>query len=340
MKRAFGSAVVLMIFLFGGAFLVSRTPEEAPAYASAAAPQPVSTDVTDYVHDADTVLRVLCGDTVEEIPLHEYLCGVVRGEMLPTFSTAALQAQAAAERTYIYYQLAHGGKTAHPRADVCTDPGCCNAYLSEDSARRKWGARYEEYNALIEQAVSDTDGQVVLYENQPILAVFHSSSAGSTAASGDVWLADLPYLASVESPETGEGIPNYYSVNTYSAEEFSRLFRTTYPAADLSDAPETWVQALQTRGERVSSAVIGGVTVTGKDLRSLFGLRSTAFTLDYSQNVFTFHVTGYGHGVGMSQYGANQLGLEGKTWQEILEWYYTGTKVGYFQNEEVKAENR
>ena len=334
MKRAFGSVLLLTVLLLGGAFIVSRKPAEALPYTeTAAVPQPDVSAATDYVHDSETMLKVLQNGAVEEIPLYEYLCGVVRGEMLPTFSAAALQAQAAAERTYIYYQLSHGGKAAHPQADVCTDPGCCNAYLSSEAAQKKWGDGFAEYDALIRQAVSDTDGQVVLYENQPILAVFHSSSAGSTAASGDVWMADLPYLVSVKSPENGEDIPNYYSVNTYSAEEFARLFKTAHADADLSGDAAGWVKNIKTAGERVDSAVIGGITVTGKELRSLFGLRSTAFTLDFRDGTFTFHVTGYGHGVGMSQYGANELAEEGKTWQEILEWYYTGAKVGYLEKE-------
>ena len=332
MKRSLLSAFILTILLFGGAFIVSRKADAEPVapitYVPAAAEAPLTAPAC--VHDSETTLRVLHGDTVEELSMHEYLCGVVRGEMLPSFHEAALCAQAAAERTYLYYQLTHGGKSAHPQADVCTDPGCCNAYLSEEAAREKWGGKFEEYDAVIEKAVSDSDGQIVLYEGAPILAVFHSSSAGATASSGDVWMADLPYLVSVESPEKGDDIPNYYSVNAYSTGEFSRLFRTAHADADFSGSPDTWIKNIVTSGDRVEQATVGGVTVAGKELRSIYGLRSTAFTVDCSQDTITFHVTGYGHGVGLSQYGANELAREGKTWQEILAWYYTGTTVGYY----------
>ena len=179
--------------------------------------------------------------------------------------------------------------------------------------------------------MADTDGQVVLYDGAPIMAVFHSSSAGSTAASGDVWAAELPYLVSVKSPETEEGIPNYHSVNTFTAKEFRSIFCKAHPDAQLSGDPGGWIKDIVlTDAGRVASAAVGGVSVTGKELRTLYNLRSTAFTVEASGDSVTFRVTGYGHGVGMSQYGANELAKEGKTWQEILQWYYTGVTIGLY----------
>ena len=183
----------------------------------------------------------------------------------------------------------------------------------------------------MQQAVADTDGQVVLYDGAPIMAVFHSSSAGATAGSGEVWTAELPYLVSVKSPEDSDSVPNYYSVNAFTAEEFRAAFQKAHPEAKLSGDTSGWIgDVVLTDAGRVSSAVVGGVTVTGKELRSLYGLRSTAFTVEADGKSVTFHVTGYGHGVGMSQYGANELAKEGKTWQEILQWYYTGVTIGLY----------
>lgn len=125
--------------------------------------------------------------------------GVVRGEMPASFETEALRAQAAAERTYVYHQLAAGRKEAHLDADVCTDPGCCSAWLSEEAAQEKWGDDFTAWEERIEDAVAATDGQVALYRGEPILAVFHSSSSGRTAEAGDVWSGDVPYLRSVDS---------------------------------------------------------------------------------------------------------------------------------------------
>lgn len=250
---------------------------------------------------------------------------------LRLWNGSAVETMTVAERTYLYYRMASAPKDSHPDADVCTDPACCTAWLSETDARAKWGDKFDQCEVKIQQAVTDTDGQVVLYEGAPIMAVFHSSSAGATAASGDVWAAELPYLVSVKSPEDADSVPNYYSVNTFTAEEFRTIFCKAHADARLSGDCSGWVKdILLTGAGRVASATVGGVSVTGKELRSLFGLRSAAFTVEAAGDAITFHVTGYGHGVGMSQYGANELAKEGKNWQEILQWYYTGVTIGLY----------
>ena len=241
----------------------------------------------------------------------------------------ALKAQAAAERTYVYYQLAAGRKEKHPEADVCTDPTCCSAFLAEQAAREKWGGDYDPWEARIEQAVAETDGQAVLYGGQPILAVFHSSSAGRTAAAEDVWSGELPYLKSVDSPESEETVPNYYSVVTFTAEEAKAKLLAARPALKLNGTPEDWLGTItENSSGRVETLELGGETWKGTEVRSAFGLRSACFTVEADGESLTFRVTGYGHGVGMSQYGANQLAKKGKTWREILEWYYAGVTIG------------
>jgi len=327
MKQVCAATLLLMVLLFGGPYLAVDRGDESP--------EPLAQEqeiAENYRHDTDTTLRVLSEGTLQEMDLRTYLLGVVRGEMLPSFGQEALSAQAAAERTYIYYQLEKGSKEAHPQADVCTDSACCNAFMSEETARSKWGVSYEKYERIIERAVDATDGQVALYEGEPILAVFHSSSAGSTAASGEVWTANLPYLVSVKSPEGEDTVPNYYSVNEFSREEFCSIFKAAYPQAVFSDDADDWVQNITATGDRVDHLIVGGVELEGKAMRTLYNLRSTAFTLAPEGDKMVFHVTGYGHGVGMSQYGANALAQEGKTWQEILQWYYTGITVGYYAN--------
>ena len=180
---------------------------------------------------------------------------------------------------------------------------------------------------------------MLLYQDQPILAAFHSSSAGVTANSGDVWVTDLPYLTSVESPENGESVPNYYSVNTFTAEEFRQKFAAAHPEAQFAADPAAWItDTVQNRSGRVETVNIGGVTVEGTEVRTIFGLRSACFSTEASADAVTFRVTGYGHGVGMSQYGANELAKQGKTWQEILQWYYTGVSIGTYRPQTVQAE--
>lgn len=279
--------------------------------------------------DAEVTLRVKNGDEVMETTLAAYLPGVVRGEMPPSFEPEALKAQAVAERTFICRQMETGRKSAHPDADVCTDPGCCSAWMPEETARQRWGGDYEVLEARVEAAVTGTDGQILLYDGAPILAVFHSSSAGVTASSGDVWSSDLPYLQSVTSPESGDSVPNYYSVVAVSADALRSAVSAAHPEAEFSGEPETWLGEVKTNGSgRVETVTVGGAVLGGAEARQLFALRSACFTPSWDGESFVFRVTGYGHGVGMSQYGANELARQGKTWQEILLWYYTGVTVG------------
>lgn len=321
MRKYAAAGVVLTVLLFGGAYLAAGGP--------AAEPEPAAPETAAVHHDRDVTLTIQDGDTTEQMTLERYLTGVVRGEMPASFEMEALRAQAAAERSYVYYQLAAGRKDAHPDADFCTDHTCCSAYLSETAAREKWGGDFAPWNTRVEQAVSDTDGQVVLYNGRPILAVFHSSSAGRTAAAGDVWSGDLPYLVSVDSPEGEETVPNYYSTVTFTAAEAKEKLLTAHPELKLSGTPDRWFGAAAENGSgRVETVSVGGTDIEGTELRRIFGLRSACFTVAADSESVTFRVTGYGHGVGMSQYGANQLAREGKTWQEILEWYYTGATVG------------
>ena len=321
MRKYAAAGLVLTVLLFGGAYLAAGGP--------AAEPEPAAPETAAVHHDGDVTLTIQDGDTTEQMTLERYLTGVVRGEMPASFEMEALRAQAAAERSYVYYQLAAGRKDAHPDADFCTDHTCCSAYLSETAAREKWGGDFAPWNTRVEQAVSDTDGQVVLYNGRPILAVFHSSSAGRTAAAGDVWSGDLPYLVSVDSPEGEETVPNYYSTVTFTAAEAKEKLLAAHPELKLSGAPDRWFGAAAENGSgRVETVSVGGTDIEGTELRRIFGLRSACFTVAADSESVTFRVTGYGHGVGMSQYGANQLAREGKTWQEILEWYYTGATVG------------
>lgn len=321
MRKYAAAGLVLTVLLFGGAYLAAGGP--------AAEPEPAAPETAAVHHDRDVTLTIQDGDTTEQMTLERYLTGVVRGEMPASFEMEALRAQAAAERSYVYYQLAVGRKDAHPDADFCTDHTCCSAYLSETAAREKWGGDFAPWNTRVEQAVSDTDGQVVLYNGRPILAVFHSSSAGRTAAAGDVWSGDLPYLVSVDSPEGEETVPNYYSTVTFTAAEAKEKLLAAYPELKLSGTPDRWFGAAAENGSgRVETVSVGGTDIEGTELRRIFGLRSACFTVAADSESVTFRVTGYGHGVGMSQYGANQLAREGKTWQEILEWYYTGATVG------------
>ena len=263
----------------------------------------------------------------EEMPLEEYIIGVVGAEMPASFELEALKAQAVAARTYTLYKIQTGGNHGDT-ADICTDSTCCQAYISEENARNNWGADADAYEEKIETAVRETDGEAVLYGGVPILAVFHSCSAGQTRASGEVWVNDLPYLQAVASPEPADSIPNYYSRVEFTAEEFREKVLSAQPEADLSGDMSGWLRnAVTDSAGSVETVEVGGVTVKGSTLRSILGLRSACFEWEVEDGRLVFFVTGYGHGVGMSQYGANQMAEEGADYREILTHYYTGVTV-------------
>lgn len=281
--------------------------------------------------DAETTLKVLNGDMVEEMNLGEYLVGVVRAEMPASFEEEALKAQAVAARTYTLYKMRSGGNHGDT-ADICTDSTCCQAYLDGERARANWGADAEENERKIEAAVTGTDGQVALYDGAPILAVFHSSSAGLTRAAGEVWQNDLPYLQAVDSPEDGETIPNYYSRVEFTAETFREKFLSAYPAADLSGPVGSWLKnAVTDSAGSVETLEVGGIQVKGSTLRSVLGLRSACFEWEAQDGGLVFFVTGFGHGVGLSQYGANQMARDGADYLTILTHYYIGITVGPYR---------
>ena len=334
MRKSLLLALLLIFLLFylpwqlgesgdGGSSLEDGTGESLP-------PDGESTTT---VYDSSHVLKVLIGNTVQEMDMEVYLRGVLRAEMPASFELEALKAQAVAARTYTVRKIQGGGSANHPDADVCDNINCCKAYKSEADAAKNWGISTAANEAKIRQAVTETDGEMVLYEGEPVLAAFHSSSAGATRNVEDVWQQSLPYLRSVTTPESAETVPNYYSKETFTLTEFKSLFIAQYPTANLSGTPSTWFTNIQqTEYGAVESLQVGGITVTGGEMRSLLGLRSASFTISFGEDTVEFSVTGYGHGVGMSQYGANVMAQQGKTYKEILTWYYTDTTVAVYDN--------
>ena len=321
MKQVAATALILLLLLFlvplllfrGGSLGGDETEEI-----------PVLTPAPSGPLDTETAITVSQADgTVETLTLGDYLWRVVAAEMPASFEEEALKAQAVAARTYAMRRMANP-PAAHPDAAVCTDHTCCQAYITPESAAANWGEKADYYTAKIQNAVSGTDGVVARYDGALIDAVFFSSAAGRTVDAVEVWGNSVPYLTGVDSPE-GEEVPNWRSTVAYTAKEFRDTFLAAHPEADLNGDPASWFGTPEYNSAGgVSSIPVGGVTVKGSEMRTLFSLRSVNFTVSVSGEEITFSVTGYGHGVGMSQYGANALAREGKTYQEILQWYYTG----------------
>lgn len=272
-----------------------------------------------------TDIRLLQADgQVVTLPLEEYVQGVVTAEMPAAFQPAALEAQAVAARTYALRRRSEGRHA--PDADLCADPACCQAYT--DHAPENWGADAPAYQAKLHAAVAATAGEVLTWEGEPIQAVFHSSSYEYTAPALAVWGQAVPYLVSVTSPETAQDVPNFETEVTFTPDQFRALASSLSPAPDLAPSPTLWFSDLiRTTWGGVKQVDLGGVTVSGNDLRTLCGLRSTRFDIEAGENTVTFRVTAYGHAVGMSQYGANTLAKSGSGYRDILAHYYPGVTL-------------
>ena len=335
MKHEVRMFVLLLLLLWALAWSAAgrhRDTPEAEEPAPAAEETGAQEERAHAAHpDAETALRVRIGGEVREMTMGDYLVGVLRAEMPASFELEALKAQAVAARTYTLYKMKNGPIANHPEADACDDINCCKAYRGAEEAAADWRSMALYYEEKLRRAVSETDGWAVLYGGEPILAVFCSSVDGHTQNAGAVWQSDLPYLRSVDSPETADLVPNYYAVDTFSEREFRERFLAAFPDADLSGTPEDWFRDLE-RSDAGYVAVlrVGGVTVRGNELRGILGLRSPSFTVETGPDFVTFRTTGYGHGVGMSQYGANILAGQGMSAKEILEHYYDGATVGFW----------
>ena len=263
-----------------------------------------------------TVIEVLFGDgTVRETELETYLVGVVLGEMPADFEEEALKAQAVVARTYTL--RAWEGKGKHVDAAVCTDPSCCQAYRSPEDYLGAGGA--PESVEKIQKAVAATSGMVLTYAGELIDATYFSCSGGATEDALAVWGTDVPYLKSVSSP--GEEQATYY---------MDRMTFTYDQLRELLDLPQgtgkvEFENITHTSGGGVAELTVGGKQYRGTEIRKLLGLRSTAFTVTHSADGVTFHTRGFGHRVGMSQYGADAMALSGSNFEEILAHYYPGT---------------
>ena len=278
--------------------------------------------------DCTVTVDVLDSGAVKQIPLDQYLIGVTAAEMPASFELEALKAQATAARTYTLYRMLITPSPAHPEADVCTDSSCCKAYSSQEALKEKFGDSYDTYISKITEAVTSTDGQYIKYDGEPILAAFHSSSDTVTEECGNIWGASLPYLVSVESPEKDDDIPSFTSTVEVSFSDFSDTIAAEYPDADVSGDYDSWISDIkQNNTGRLDCVCIGGVAVSGTKLRSMFELRSAAIDIQVTDEGIIFTTTGYGHGVGMSQYGANHYAKTGKNYTEILSHYYQNTEI-------------
>ena len=261
-------------------------------------------------------------DEVNYLDIEEYIVNVVAAEMPAVFSDEALKAQAVAARTYAKRKINTSAET-HKGADLCTDFAHCQAYIDNESLKKNWGDEYESNIEKIKKAVEDTSGEFLSYNGECAMTAFHACSDGTTERASDVWGGEVPYLVCVESPGDLEKRDYMSSVSVTNEEFKKKLKEETGTAPDNNAAPIGAISL--TEGGNVETAEFFGIKIKGTDVRKLFGLKSSSFTVEYTGDAMVFNVCGSGHGVGMSQYGAEAMGKRGKSYAEILAHYYPGT---------------
>ncbi|MFD3446656.1 stage II sporulation protein D [Microbacteriaceae bacterium 4G12] len=265
---------------------------------------------------------------IEHVPIEEYVMGVVATEMPTNFEMEALKAQALTARTFVVKRMVSGEVLAN-KANV-TDTVDMQVYKSLQELKSSWGKEYDAKIQRIREAVGQTAGQVLTYQGEPITASFFSTSNGYTENAEDYWGSPYPYLQSVNSPWDKEA-PKFVSEQKLSVAEFQkRLGVTVLKDGTIGKIVE------HTPGQRVKLVDFNGKTLTGKQIREKLGLRSSDFTWKQQNDTVVVTTKGYGHGVGMSQYGANGMAKEGKSYKDIVTHYYKGTEITALQQYEGK----
>lgn len=264
---------------------------------------------------------------VENLDLDEYLLGVVSSEMPASFELEALKAQAVVARTYTIYKITEGKK--HENADICDDSNCCQAWISKENRLSKWNENEREANWIkIEEAVNSTKGKIVTYEGKPINAFFHSNSGGTTDTATNVWGgSNYPYLQSVET--SGEDSYTQYSSEVIlNKDEFVNKLKEYHSDIQIDFTLENQIEILEyTEGNRVKTIRIGNLNLSGVEIRNIFKLKSAKFEIIIDSENIKFSVIGYGHGVGMSQTGADSMAKQGSNYEEIIKHFYTGVEI-------------
>ncbi len=275
-----------------------------------------------------SIIRLFHTETgeIEELDLDTYLYGVVSSEMPASFEMEALKAQAIVARTYTVYQIKNGGK--HENADLCDSALCCQAWITKENRMARWEEDLrEEYWNKIVKAVNETKGKFILYNGEPINALFHSNSGGTTELSINVWGGDFPYFQTVET--SGEdAYSSFTSGVEISKDELVKNMLEKYSNFEIDFAKEDCIKILErTDSGRVKKMQVGNTEISGTEARNLFKLKSAKFDFEIDENSVKFSVLGYGHGVGLSQCGSDALAKQGKNCEEIIKFYYKDVEI-------------
>ena len=277
--------------------------------------------------DTISVFRTSGNETVN-MSLFEYVCGSVAAEMPLAYHEEALKAQAVACYTNALRLKSSDNNTQ--KGDISDDIGVHQGYIDETQRKEKWGNDFEKYETKLQKIVSSVENEALFYKGDLCVAAFHAISCGKTENSENIWGTRVPYLQSVKSD--GDKLsPQYATTLSFDKADFIKCIeQLDIETADIKNLKNCIKVHEKSPSGTVLSATICGEKFTGEQVRKAFSLRSPVFTVKTTADTVTFSVSGYGHGVGLSQYGSDYLARQGLTYKEILEHYYTGTEVKIF----------
>lgn len=305
----------LIVLPFKGDHAIETSTEQAN--------RETTTDLEEIILESPFDVNILrtASNQVEQIPLENYVVNVVASEMPAEFESEALKAQALAARTYIVRFLLHDSEEQLAGDADVTDTVQHQVYKDNVELREVWGNDYHWKIAKITEAVAATQGKIITYSDQPITPAFFSTSNGYTENSEDYWQNELPYLRTVASPWDEELSPRFIDQTIFTEKELEEKLEIQLNGGNSN------IQLERTESKRVAKATMAGSTFTGREIREKLNLPSNDFTITQKDNHYVFTTKGYGHGVGMSQYGANGMAKEGKTHEEIISYYYQGAEI-------------
>ncbi len=315
-------AVALATVLIPAA-MCARQRRRTEANAVTAAPAAPAAEAAAETPEGETIrVFMSASGAVEELSMREYVICAVAGEMPAAYEPEALRAQALASVTLARYLQSRAGDLPEGAA-VSTDPGRHQAYMSVDEMRERWGENFAPWYEKLCAAADDVLPLVISYDGAPIMAAFHAVSPGATESAENVWGKAVPYLVSCAS--AGDKLsPGYASAQAVPPAELAAALELTPGEADPADWFENCVYS---EAGTLLSAEICGKTVTGAALREALLLRSAAIRPTWDGQNFILSVSGYGHGVGMSQYGADYYARQGMDYRQIIAHYYPGTQI-------------
>lgn len=267
---------------------------------------------------------------MQQMTLSGYVCGVVAAEMPASYHLEALKAQAVAARTRAWKQKQQGGCSLHPGADICTDSAHCQGYATLTRCRELWENAYESYRERILLSERETENQLLTYHGEPITVLYHAISGGRTENAQAVFAQSEPYLVSVSS-QGEEETRGFSQETTFSFDEIARLLTASGWPMSAEQVRQSLSVDEYTEAGRVAAMQAGGYRISGTDFRRALSLRSTWFSIRTDAKSVTFVQRGYGHGVGMSQAGANSMAAEGADYADILAHYYPGVELALLE---------